>query len=394
MKILLIHNYYRNLGGEETYINNLQKLLTEKSHKIVKFEKNNREINTFFKKIKTSLELFYSKSMEKELKLLIEKEKPDLAHIFNIFPLITPTVYFLCKKYNIPIIQRISSYKYLCPKGNFFRKNDLCFQCLDKKFKYPSIIYGCYANSRIASFFFSSAFYFHKEVIKNFDLVDFFYFPTHFVRNFYIQYANIEPKKTAVIPTFTMIDFKTDSNILNSNKKLIKIKNKYFLFVGRLTEEKGIVKLIQAFKYFKDQKLIIIGEGALENFVKKESSINNNIIYLSHQPREVVLNYIKYCKALIIPSICYDVLPNVFLEGLFLNKPIILSDIPSLSFIKSGKGIIKFKSNDVFSLKKSIIKIIKDKLDAKELRVVYKDIKNEFSAQNHYQRLISLYKEL
>lgn len=388
MKLLFIHNYYQYIGGEETYINSLSQFLVKKKHRIIKYYKDSKQIITILDKIKTSIGLFYSLKVERELSNLIEKEKPDIALFFNIFPLITPTAYFVCRRYNIPIVQRISSYKYICPKGVLFYNKRICHQCVKKKFKHPAILNKCYSNSLFASLFFTLSFYLHKEIIKSFNYVDLFYFPTKFIKNYYIRYAKIDPKKALVIPTFAFINIIRNWKLSKLDQKIIPYKNKYFLFVGRLVEEKGILNLIQVFKNLKKQKLVIIGDGYLSEYIAKQTKLDNNIIYLGPQPRKNVLQYIKFSRCVIIPSIWYDVLPNVFLESLFLNKPIILSNVPSLKFIK-GNGILKFESNDLVSLKKSIQLII-----SKKIKTSYDELKSKFSEELHYKKLINQFKML
>jgi len=348
MKILLIHNYYRYKGGEETYFESLAGLLRKEGQQVITYTKSNKKIDNISDKFSIVKNLFFAKQVEVELTELIKKNRPDIAQFQNIFPLITPTAYRVCKKFNIPIVQRISNYRYLCPKGILFRKGKICEDCIRKKFKYPAIIHGCYDGSRLASLIFAASFYFHKEIIKSFDLVDKFIFPTEFTRNYYVKYAGIKRSKTIVVPTFTNI------NELKIPKGF-KVKEKnYFLYVGRLSEEKGIIKLLDVFKTIPNKKLIVIGDGPLKKQVD-EYSKHKNIILKGHLPRNIIKAYMQEAKAIIIPSLWYDVMPNVLIEGTTFCISIITPKTKVFTELNIDNKVVMYK-NSVKELKKVILK--------------------------------------
>lgn len=381
MKILLIHNYYRYRGGEETYFESLIKLLKKNRHQVITYVKDNRKIKSINNKLNITKNLFYAKKIEQELTYLIQTHKPDIAQFQNIFPLITPIAYKVCKTFNVSIIQRISNYRYLCPKGVLFRDDKICEECVMKKFKYPAIVHGCYDNSRLASLFFASSFYYHKEILKSFDLVDYFIFPTEFVRGYYLKYAALNKSRTLVIPTFTNI------NTLKPPKNF-QVKDKdYFLYVGRLSKEKGIIELLKVFKTLPNVKLVVIGDGPLKNKVQQYSKYKS-IILKGFQPRNVILKYIKQAKAVIIPSLWYDVMPNVLIESISQNTPVLVPKsgvFPEL--VKKNQGFFYEQNN--FNNLKSIIQRINN---FKKVNSA-KD-HNNFTPEKHIDKLIGLYKSL
>ncbi len=123
MKILIIHNHYLEKGGEDEVVNAETKLLTERGHKVILYEKSNEHIRSmpFFKKLFFFLrELNFSRTTYKEVKEIIKREKPDIAHIHNIFICVTPSVYFALKEENVPIVQSLHNYRFFCIKGTFF----------------------------------------------------------------------------------------------------------------------------------------------------------------------------------------------------------------------------------------------------------------------------------
>jgi len=378
MKILLIHNYGQYRGGAETYLESLSLQLEKKGYKIIKYFKDSRKIDLIFNKIKVALGLFYSTKTKKELEELIKKEKPDIAQVLNIYPLVTASVYHILKSHKIPISQRIQDYRLLCPKATLFRNGKVCELCISKSFKYPSFIYGCYQKSRLASLIFATAFYFHT-IIGSYKKIDKYIFPTEFVRDYYLKYTKVEKEKSVVIPTFTNInESKVDKNIRR--------KNDHFLYFGRLSEEKGIIQLLEVFKALPSIKLVVIGNGPLMNKVKRFSSYKN-IIVKGFLARNNILKYIKSASAVIIPSLWYDVMPNVLIESITQGVPVIVPRFgvfPEL--VKKHQGFF-YEQNDFKSLKSLIFKISNRK---KVLSI----IDDQFIPERHISKLTKLYKRL
>jgi glycosyltransferase involved in cell wall biosynthesis len=375
MKILLIHNFYQYWGGEDGYVTSLKKLLEEKGNKVYLYSKDSKNIKTFWDKIKATIVLFYNPWIEKELVKIIREFKPDIAHFHNVYPLIGATVYRVVKKFNIPIVQHIHNYRFMCPKGLLFRNGKICELCLNKKFPFWAIFFGCYHQSRIASLFFSLTFFYHK-MIKTFDSIDKFIFPSEFTRDYYLKNLKIPKEKTFFLPYF--VDIKP-------TKKKVKEKD-YFLFVGRLSEEKGIIQLLEVFKTLPRIKLVVIGNGPLKGQVE-EYRRYKNIIIKGYLPREEIYSYIKKANAMIISSLWYEVLPNVYLESIFQNTPVFIPDNENFRRIEENNNlVIKYKFGNFEDLKRKI-KIFK-KYSFKRLLV---DLE-KYSKINHLREIINLIK--
>jgi len=374
MKILLIHNFYQYWGGEDTYVTSLKKLLEEKGHKVYLYSKDSKNIRTFWNKVKAAIGLFYNPWVEKELIKIIREFKPDIAHFHNVYPLIGATAYRVVKKFNIPIIQHIHNYRFMCPKGLLFRNGKICELCLNKKFPFWAIFFGCYHQSRIASLFFSLAFFYHK-MIKTFDLIDKFIFPSEFTKDYYLKHLKIPKEKIFLLPYF--VDIKP-------TKKKVKEKD-YFLFVGRLSEEKGIIQLLEVFKTLPKIKIVVIGDGPLKSKVE-EYRRYKNIIVKGHLPREEIYSYIQKAKAVIISSIWYEVSPMIFLESTTLSKFLLISDKIGYLNFKNKKLIIYNKRN----LIKKILMIYKKKRYSNSKNKLVED----FNPKKHYFLLISLYRSI
>lgn len=313
MKVLLIHNFYQFWGGEDTYVTSLQKLLSQYGHDVIVYSKDSKNIKTIWDKAVVTIGLFWNPRVSKELNKLIQREKPDIAHFNNIYPLIGATAYYTCKKNGLKIVQTIHNYRFICPKGTLFRDEKICELCVNKRFFSPAIRFGCYHGSRLATLFYTLAFFIHKS-LKTFSFIDTFIFPSQFTQAYYERHFGIPKSKSVHLPYF--VDIKAP-------EKKTKKEN-WYLYVGRLSEEKGILHLLEVFKNMPQSTLKIIGRGPLENEVNAYKKYKN-IHVLGHIHRAKLAPYYQKARAVIIPSIWYEVLPLTALEALASRSPLLLN---------------------------------------------------------------------
>ena len=386
MKILLIHNYYQDWGGEDSYFESLKELLEKNGHQVIAYTKDSKKIKNTLSKIKTGSAMFWNTNLEKELPVMIKKFQPDIAHFNNIYPLITPTAYKICKRFKIPIVQRIPNYKLVCPKGTLFRKGKICTLCINKNFFYPSIINKCYQNSFLASGILATSFFMHK-FNKSFDYIDKFIFQNILIKNFHVKNTSIINEKTAVIPHFV-----GKINFLKKN-----VKKDYFLFVGRLSEEKGIINLLKVFSLLPKNKLVVIGDGPLRDEVASYSKYKN-IIIKNFQHRNVVFEYMRNALFTIIPSSFYETGPLVLMESYANGTPVIVPRFwvfkEEVTNMKTG---VFYKYNDFNDLKRKILLLStnsKKNLIKKMSVNSKKRFEEKFTSEKHYSLLIKLYKEV
>jgi len=313
MRILLIHNYYKYQGGEEVYVESLKKLLEKNGHKVILYTKNSKNIKTLWDKIKVGFNLFWNTTVARELNELIQKEVPDVVHFNNIYPLIGATAYLICKKNRVKVIQTIHNYRFMCPKGILYREGGVCELCISKRFFSPAIQFGCYHGSRAASFLYSFAFFIHKNM-GTFTSINTYIFPSLFTQQYYQRYFGISGSRSIYLPHF--VD-------LQVSKKKIEKEN-WYLYVGRLSEEKGILQLLEVFKNLPKFTLKVIGEGPQHREVNIYRKYKN-IHILGHVQRVKLVPYYQKARALIVPSLFYEIGPLVSYEATALNTPIIIA---------------------------------------------------------------------
>lgn len=380
MKILIIHNHYLEKGGEDEVVNAEAKLLTEQGHKVILYEKSNERIimSSFFKKaLFLLLELNFSKAVYREVKEIIKKEKPDIAHIHNIFICVTPSIYFALKEGKVPVVQSLHNYRFFCVKGTFFAKGAVCEKCKDGRF-FNAVIRRCYRNSFFLSFLLARILYKSGSFLKK---IDSHIVTSRFSRDKFIALGLEEEKM------FLKVNFLTaepTENIRDYN---------YALFLGRLVDYKGIETLIKAFKIAPSFNLKIIGDGPLKKKVQSFASTHGNIEWMGKIGRDLVLEAIKNSSFIIFPSECFENMPFVIMESFAFSKPVLASNLGAIKeFVIDGVNGILFEPGNEKELAAKISYLFTHENKRLEMgKSANKTYRELFNKDKNYRDLMDIY---
>jgi len=392
LSILLVNKFYYNRGGDCIYTIELEKLFRDRGHRVAVFsmkyqdnyaspyEKYFLDEVKFNSKnpydlIKALVRIFGFGDVKKKFKNLIYDFRPDIIHVNNIHSYISPEIIEVGKKERIPIIWTLHDYKLLCSRYDFLRDGKPCELCLkDKRY---AIKYKCMKNNIFMSLIsYLESIYWNKDRIEKY--VDLFICPSKFMAVKLIE-AGFNEKKIAVLPNF--INKKED------NLKLVKKEN-YYCFVGRISYEKGIERLLEAAIELPEFKLKIVGTGPLYDILKSRYS-SNHIEFLGRINNQEAQKIISTAKFLVLFSEWYENCPISVIEALSFGTPVLTSNIGGLpEMIEDGfngmfvnkleKQEIKDKIKLMFSYNFNYGKII---LSAKD----------KYSASTYYAQLLKLY---
>lgn len=374
-----------DIGAEQT------KLLFEKKkdHNIITYFLDNKEIKNFslWQKSLLLLKTIFSLKSYKEISALIKIEKPDLAHIHNVLPLISPSIYYALKKMKVPIIQTVHNYRYFCSNGLFLdNKKKICELCGNGNFLH-GVIRKCYRNSYLQTSVLSTSLFLHrllKTFVKN---VNIFISPSEFLKNKLIEYGFPKDKIEVINNFINDKDFKPCYDF-----------NYYAVYLGRLSEEKGLFTMLNAFQEISDFNLKIIGEGPLYqdliNFVDRNKLFNVEILgFIRGAERFEIL---KKAMFMIFPSECYENLPYAIIESFALGTPIIASHIGGLiEQIEEGKNGLLFQPGDIKDLRKKILVLIKNPNLVSSMRHnARKYYEKKFGEEVGYNKLLEIYRRI
>jgi len=230
VKILICHNYYKIRAGEAVVFNLEKTLLEKNGHQIIVYTRDNKELDTFslMKKLKSFLFGFYNPKTVKDIKEIIKKNRPDVAHIHNVFPLISPSIYRILKKNKIPIVQTFHNFRFFSIDGLIFNKPEKSPSA--KSNLISSIFKRKYKNSFVYSAWYAGILVFNKKVLLKF--IDKYIALNSFNKRLFAK-AGIPENKLVVVP-----------NPASASKELsTDFPEEYLLFAGRLSEEKGVFTL-------------------------------------------------------------------------------------------------------------------------------------------------------
>lgn len=383
MKVLLIHNSYKYKGGEDSVFDNESTLLTDNGVTIEKLTFHNTEIIGIFQKILVGFNVLFNLKVYKKLKKNIEIFNPDVIHVHNFFPIVSPAVFFVAKHYNIPIIMTLHNYRLICANALLFRENKVCELCIKKTIPFPAIKNKCYRESRIQTIVLVLMTTFHKIIGTWKSKVNIYIALTNFAKVKILNSSlNLHPEQIKIKQNFVEdrgYDFQKDD---------------YFLFVGRLSKEKGIEILLDSFSN-NNQKLIIIGDGPMKKEVMETVLNNKNIMYLGFQDLDIINQYMRKAKALIFTSIWYEGMPMTILEALSAGTPVIAPNIGAASeIIKNGFNGLIYEVGNSHDLKKKIKNIdINEEKYQQVVKNSREDFEKNYSKNINFKLLIKIYQE-
>lgn len=386
MKILQINKFFWPRDGATNYFLAIRELLKQHGHEVVDFsmthpnnlpslysdyfvsEVDFNQSQSFLKKIKMAFRILYSFEAKRKLEALIKKEKPDVAHLHNIYHQLSPSVISVLKKYRIPIVMTLHDYKLICPNYLLFVDGKVCERCKKHKY-YQATIHKCVKKS-----FWRSLVVVLEAYFQPYKKVDCFIAPSRFMKNKCVEFGVPENK------------IKYFWHFFNFNSGENKIGG-YLIYFGRLSEEKGISVLLKAIAD-TNIKLKIVGAGPVKS--------SKNVEWLGYKTGEELKNLIDGSLAVIVPSIWYENASASVFEAMALAKPVIASDIGGLGEIVQDKitGLL-FKAGDSHDLAEKI-KLLADnsELAGKLGQNASQWAKNMADPERHYQELMVVYSDL
>ncbi len=381
MKILMAHNQYQNRGGEDESFDCESNLLTQYGNTVIRYIQSNQSIKNI-SKLQLALRTFWSRQDYRNVRAIIRREKIDILHVQNHFPLISPAIYYAAQAEGVPVVQSLRNYRLFCLNAYFFRSGTVCEDCLCQLAPWLGVYRKCYRESRIASLVLASSLVFHRMLSTYKREVDLFIVLTEFAKQKYSE-NGIPREKIVLKPNFVSPSPSVGDGSQN-----------FVVFVGRLSPEKGILMLLEAWKALGSLiPLRIVGEGPLEESVRIAACENPGIEYLGRRTIEEVKQMMGEAKALIFPSLWYEGMPRVIVESFAKGTPVISSNLGAMSTMITHKvNGLHFTAGDAGSLVQQVQWMLNNlefwTLMRKSAR---QEFESQYSAYPNYQALMEVY---
>lgn len=409
MKVLLVNKYHYVRGGSETYYFGLADLLKKAGHEVIFFamkdeknrkcEQSNYFINnvdfngelSFVNKFKAGVKMIYSFEAKRKIGSLLDDQKPDIVHI-NLFHRVhTASIVDAAKKRGIPVVFTMHDLNPICPNHTMLDHGCICEDCIHGNYLH-CIKKKCFKDSRIKCAMGAIESWFNK-VSGLYNKIDLFITPSEFYKQKLIE-SGITNRKITCLRNFLTYE------AINNLAQIKKCKDSYFLYFGRLSEEKGVMTLIKAISNLENVKLEIAGTGPLEKDLHdyvKNNELFQKVHFNGFLTGEKLDEIVRNSKCVILPSEWYENGPYTIMEAMAAGKPVIVSNLGGLPEIVNHKytGYICEPFNDI-SLSESIKEI--NDLDKHQYETMvdlaYKRSKNLFNPEIYLSRLTNEYLEL
>ncbi len=319
MRVLVAHNQYRSAlpSGENEVVASDVEALRAAGVEVDTYFRSSDEIESFgsLQRARLPVRPIYSLEDSRRIRRRIRETRPDVVHLHNPFPLISPCVVRVAKDEGVPVVQTVHNYRHSCPAGTFFRDGAVCEDCSGKAVPWPAVVHGCYRDSRSQSAVMATTARLHRGTWLK---VDRFLPVSEFVAEHLVQ---------AGIPRERIMVRYNSAQPLGPTRPL----GTGFVFVGRLTREKGASLLISAWSQsdlWRQHRLVVAGDGPERDLVVSASG--RNVHYLGPVDRARVSELLDEAAVVVIPSLCYEGFPRVMAESFERGRPVAATALGAL----------------------------------------------------------------
>ena len=381
MKILIAHNHYQQAGGEDESFKAEVAALREGGHEVLEYAVHNDAINGMTK-LDVAARTLWNRATYQDLRGLIRRERPQVVHFNNTFPLISPAAYYAAKAEGVPVVQALRNYRLLCPGSLFFRDGKTCEKCLHQCVPVSSIVHGCYRGSRAATATVAAMLTVHRAVRTWDRVVDVYVALTEFAKRKFVE-GGFPAEKLIVKPNF-----------VHPDPGIGQGTGGYAVFLGRLAPEKGVGTMLKAWETLGARiPLKIIGSGPLEAEVRAAAARIPGVEYVGKRPPREAYEIVGGATFLVFPSEWYETFGRVAVEAFAKGTPVLASDLGAMAeLITPGRTGLLFRPGDPADLVRQADALLSDPAKLARMR---EDCRREFdlkyTARQNTRRMLEIY---
>jgi glycosyltransferase involved in cell wall biosynthesis len=371
--ILSIHNRYQQPGGEDRVFAAEAALLESRGHRVARYTDSNARISNGFA---AGLATVWNQTSYRRLRAAAEAHSPEIAHFHNTFPLISPAAYYALRRQRVPVVQTLSNFRLVCPGSLLLRDGKPCEECLERNSLRPALRHRCYRESFTATAAVCGMIAAHRAAGTWDRAVDAYIALSDFARARFIEGGL--PENRIVVKR----------NFLAPDPGVGEGRGGYALFVGRLSAEKGINTLVDAWRRQPGMPLRVAGDGPLNT-----TEWPPGVEWLGQQSQESVLALMKNAAVLVFPSICYENAPLTILEAFACGLPVVASNIGSIpELVTDHLNGLLFRAGNADDLARQVRWASDHPERMREMRAAARrEYETKYTAAINYKRLIEIY---
>lgn len=326
LRVLVVHNAYQLRGGEDSVVDAEVALLRERGHSVALLARHNDEINQLSRPGLVAQTL-WSKQTFSQITQQVKLFRPDVIHVHNTLPLVSPSVFWAAAKHKVPVVQTLHNFRLLCPQATFLREGRVCEDCLGRT-PWPAVMHRCYRDSAVQTGVVAAMLSLHRNLGTFRDRVTRYIALNEFCKSKFVQ-GGLPADRVDVKPNF--VDW---------TASLPEERRSGGLYVGRLSVEKGIHVLAQAMNMYAGHSVRVMGGGPLEEIVRQAAGD----AFQGAVPLDQVRLGLQGAAYLVLPSVCFEGFPRTLVEAFACGTPVIASRHGSMAeLVKDGETGLLFE---------------------------------------------------
>jgi glycosyltransferase involved in cell wall biosynthesis len=353
--VLLIHNRYLERGGEEAVFEGEARLLEARGHRVVRWEVDNARVAELGA-LRLGARTVWSVEAHRAALRLAREVRPDVAHVHNTLPLLSPSVHHALSSEGTAVVQTLHNFRLLCPQGMHLREGRPCDACVGRA-PVAAVRHACYRGSRAATAAVAAMLTVHRGLGTWTRHVDAFVALSAFARDRFLK-GGLPAERLHV-----------KANFVDPDPGEGRGDGDFLLFVGRLADEKGVSTLLHAWgvvtarRARRDRsggasppgRLVLVGDGPRAPWVRDRMRALPGLEWEGRRSRERVLELMGRARALVFPSLCYENSPAVLAEAFARGLPVIASRLGSTAeLVREGVSGRLFAAADPHDLARAL----------------------------------------
>lgn len=380
-RVLIAHNSYRQRGGEDSVVAAEADLLRARGHEVEMLIRNNQDLQEADAagKLRAARDCVWSSASAEAMRQTIRRFRPTVVHVHNTLAVLSPSIYWAAAAEGVPVIQTIHNFRLACPQAMYLRDGRICQRCRGR-LPVPAVVHACYRNSRTQSLAVAAMLSIHRALGTWTHKIDRYIALSEFCRSELLR-IGLPPDKIVVKPNFSpgpVSEARPDA-----------ARRADFLFVGRLSQEKGLDVLRQALSELPQARCVVVGEGPQAGALRDLPQVHMT----GWLDPAAVSRQMHAARALVVPSIVNEPFALVALEALAHGLPVIASRIGSLPEVVHDQATgVLFAPGDATDLARKMRWVLEhsDEVTAMRKRA-QADYAARFSPDVNYRQLIAVY---
>lgn len=385
MKVLQVHNRYRVPGGEDAVVRRERRLLERHGHGVVAFERANEEMDGWpaWRRLMLPATTMFSLRSYREVRALCRRERPDVAHVHNVFFLLSPSVYYALEDEGVPIVQTCHNFRFLCANAIFLTEGRICERCIGGNY-FHAVAHRCYREGRAQSLMLAMTLAAHRYIGRWWEKIDAFIALSEFSQRKLVE-GGLPVERMFLKPHF-MDDppepcFESDD---------------YALLMGRLHQEKDVATAVDAFRDIRGLRLLVLGDGPLRGELEERArrSGRGNVEFRGFIAGEPRFDVVRRAKMLLLPSRVYENFAVSVLEAYAMGKPVVASRIGAIAeLVEDGVTGLLFEVGNAADLAAKVCRLRDDPALAVAMgRNARRRFEERFNADANCQQLMQIYR--